>query len=407
MARQFAALRPPTVSKDKKRLRSNEIETRWKVTSYDHAGKRHRNFFHSKAEADVVAKMIQSRQINEGIHASLLAPGAREEALACQKSVAGTGLTLQQIVAIGLQHYPRENDKTIDEVLQEFLRNRKKVRGNRQRTVDEYAYQLGRFAKQFGKRCIDAVTAGEIEKWLTRTHVDYRGRSYIWAAGRRNVTRGYICTFFNFALNKNLCRTNPAKAVDKAIVERAPIEVWTPSEATALLKAASVGCPEVLDFLYLALFSGIRTCELLLLHSDCIKHDQNIIAIPAHISKTRKLRNVPISANLKAWLAHSRLRTEPGRIFEPAESSLHRRYRILEAGTGLKWKPNALRHSFASYHLAMHDNEWLTARACGHSPKMLRDHYDAAVGKPDAEAYWSILPSRAQNGADVPDIAKS
>ncbi len=44
MARQFAALRPPTVSKDKKLLRSNEIETRWKVTFYDHAGKRHRRF---------------------------------------------------------------------------------------------------------------------------------------------------------------------------------------------------------------------------------------------------------------------------------------------------------------------------------------------------------------------------
>jgi hypothetical protein len=56
MARQFAALRPPTVSKDKKLLRSNEIETRWKVTFYDHAGKRHRRFFHSKAEADVAAR---------------------------------------------------------------------------------------------------------------------------------------------------------------------------------------------------------------------------------------------------------------------------------------------------------------------------------------------------------------
>jgi hypothetical protein len=31
------------------------------------------------------------------------------------------------------------------------------------------------------------------------------------------------------------------------------------------------------------------------------------------------------------------------------ESSLHRRYRIIEKGTEFKWKPNALRHSFASY----------------------------------------------------------
>ncbi len=229
-----------------------------------------------------------------------------------------------------MQHYPRTNDKTIDEVLQEFLTNRTRVRGNRKRTVDEYAYQLGRFAKDFGKRCIDAVTADEIEKWLTKPHIDYLGKSHLWAGGRRNVSRGYICTLFNFALKRNWCRINPATAVDKAIVEIAPIEVWTPSEATLLLNAAATHCLDILDFLLLALFSGIRTCEILLLHSDAIKLDQNIIAVPAHISKTRKLRNVPISANLAAWLARSHLRTEPGRIFEPAESSLHRRYRILE-----------------------------------------------------------------------------
>jgi len=404
MARQFAALRPPTVSKDKKRLTTNEIETRWKVTFYDHAGNRRRRFFHSRAEADATVNVVQSRQINEGIHASQIAPGVREEAVACHKLVEGTGLTLQQVVEIGLRHRPRDTDKNINDILEEFLRSRKHVRGNRQRTVDEYRCQLGKFAKDYGVRLIDTITAHEIEKWLTKSHIDYKGRARLWAGSRRNVTRGYICTLFTFALNRNWCRTNPAKAVDKAIVEAPPIEVWTPTETALLLEVAARDCPDILDFLFLALFSGARTCELLLLHSSSIKLDQGIITIPANISKTRKLRNIPISPNLKAWLANSRFKTEPGCICAMGESSLHRRYRIIEKGTGFKWKPNALRHSFATHHLAMYDNEWLTARACGHSPKMLREHYDAVVGKPDAEAYWAIFPS--QQAEIMPDAKK-
>ena len=85
MARQFAALRPPTVRKDKKRTKTGEVETRWKVSFYDHAGTRRRKFFHSKSEAETAARIVQNRQLNEGIHASKIAPGLREEAIACEK----------------------------------------------------------------------------------------------------------------------------------------------------------------------------------------------------------------------------------------------------------------------------------------------------------------------------------
>jgi site-specific recombinase XerC len=394
MAGRFTALRAPTVRKEKRRLRTGELETRWCVTSYDHARKRRRSFFNSRPEAEAAARITQNQQLNEGINASTVAPGLREEAIACEKLLNGTGLTLRQAIELGMKHRPRDTDKTVAEILEEFLKNRKDVRGNRQRTIDEYRGQLGKFAKAFGSRLVDTITAHEIEKWLTKPHTDYRGKAHSWGAKRRNVTRDYISTLFTFAVKRKWCKTNPAEPVDKAIVEAAPIVVWTPAEAESILRIAARDCPDILDFLFLAMFSGARTCELLLLYSNSIKLEQSVISIPANISKTRKLRNIPISANLKAWLQHSRFKATPGRICDMGESSLHRRYRIIEKGTGFLWKRNALRHSFASYHLAMHDNEWLTARACGHSPKMLRDHYDAVVAKPDAEIYWNILPTQ-------------
>ncbi len=235
----------------------------------------------------------------------------------------------------------------------------------------------------------------EIEKWLAAPHLDSKGRKRTWAGGRRNVTRGYIATLFNFGVRKRFCSTNPAAGVDKAIIERSPIKVWTPTETTSILKIADRECPEVLRFLVLALFSGVRTSELFQLLTEHVKLDQGIITIPASISKTRKLRNIPISENLAAWLIHLKASISPERIWSMGETSLHRRYRLIEKGAGLKWRRNALRHTYASNHLALYDNEYLTSRACGNTPKMLREYYDAVVSKENGKAYFGIFPPGA------------
>jgi integrase len=189
-----------------------------------------------------------------------------------------------------------------------------------------------------------------------------------------------------------LCSTNPVRGVDKAIIERSPIEVWTAAETKSILAVAALECPELLTFLVLALFSGVRVCELLLLLTEHIKLDQGIITIPALISKTRKIRNVSMTENLAAWLVQTNSYPRASRVWFMGESSLHRRYRLIEKGTGFKWKANALRHTYASNHIALHDNEYLTSRACGHSPRMLRDHYDAVVSKVEGQAHFNIFP---------------
>jgi integrase len=299
---------------------------------------------------------------------------------------------MQQAVQLGIHHHQNSQDKPIVEILQLFLINRETIRNNRMRTVDEYRCQLQKFADDFGHRPVGSITGTEIERWLLAPHEDSKGRKRSWAGSRRNVTRGYIATLFNFGIRKKLCSTNPAAGVDKAIVERTPIEVWTPAETKLILQVAIRECVELLRFLVLALFSGIRTGELFQLRTEHLKMDQGIVAVPASISKTRKLRAVPISENLAAWLSFTNRQPQPNRVWDMGESSLHRRYRLIEKGAGLKWRRNALRHTYASNHLALHDNEYLTAKACGHTPKMLREHYDAAVSKSDGKSHFSIVP---------------
>jgi hypothetical protein len=62
---------------------------------------------------------------------------------------------------------------------------------------------------------------------------------------------------------------------------------------------------------------------------------------------------------------------------------------------GFRWKANALRHSFASYHVGLHRNRELTRTIMGTSIAMLDDHYDDPQFRTAAETWFAILPDTA------------
>ena len=56
-------------------------------------------------------------------------------------------------------------------------------------------------------------------------------------------------------------------------------------------------------------------------------------------------------------------------------------------------KPDIMRHSYASYHLAFHQSADKTALEMGHrDTQMLFRHYRELVTKEEAQAYWKIEP---------------
>ena len=58
-----------------------------------------------------------------------------------------------------------------------------------------------------------------------------------------------------------------------------------------------------------------------------------------------------------------------------------------------KWPTNALRHTFASNHLAFHRNASETALQLGHTEsRTLFVHYRELVRAEKAGAYWRIFP---------------
>jgi hypothetical protein len=63
----------------------------------------------------------------------------------------------------------------------------------------------------------------------------------------------------------------------------------------------------------------------------------------------------------------------------------------------IKWKQNALRHSFISYRLALVPDVNRVALEAGNSPQMIFRHYRELATPEQAQTWFSISPAKAQN----------
>jgi integrase len=158
--------------------------------------------------------------------------------------------------------------------------------------------------------------------------------------------------------------------------------------------------------LAIKLFAGLRTSELFQLDWANVKESQ--IVIEAKTAKTRKRRVVSISENLQAWLeGHRKMK---GPVTELKHNAWHRKLHSLvgyvngfrkNAKTrqdyNFRLPPNFARHSFCSYHYALHRNENLTAAEAGNSPNVIFSNYREMVTPEQAKDYWEIRPNTKSN----------
>ena len=180
------------------------------------------------------------------------------------------------------------------------------------------------------------------------------------------------------------------------------IGILTTSEAHRLLLA----CPDsILPAVAIALFAGLRREEVARLDWREIDIERGFIEVAARKTKTAQRRLVPLSTNLRAWLAPLAQLTGPVR---PPHITYRRHFlEALKAARIEKWPHNALRHTFASCHLAFHQDAAKTALELGHTESAtLFRHYRELVRPEDAKAFWNITPKPCGGVVTVP-IAKA
>jgi integrase len=348
-------------------------------------GKRKRYFFKTKSDAERELTRLKIKQRKEGENALRLSDSVRVTALEYSEKLKPFGKSIQDACEFYLK-YLRDAERSISvsELVAEYLATQQRLK-RAATTLYDLRQRLARFTRDFGERPVRTITTNELDHWL---------HGLALAPQTINNFRARLSSLFSYGEKRSYLERNPVTSIDKIkVVDKAP-EIFTPDQIQTLLEAAPA---DLLPILALGAFAGLRTAELLRLEWEAIDLPRGLINVAASKAKTAKRRLIPIAPNLAEWLRPYADRA--GRIFAFSHRVYHDKVELLRKAVALAhWPNNGLRHSFASYHLAKHQNAPQLALEMGHTtPRMIFDNYREVVAPQEAQRYWIIKPTVAAN----------
>src|SRR6266436_8678119 len=359
------------------------------VVNYREDGKRKRQFFEVKERAKTFADDKSRELINEGREHAEFPAALRVMAQECTDALNGYGKTIKDAADFLIRHLAASAKSCTAVQLVKELVAAKERDGVSQRHVDDLRSRLNIFAKKFDGQPVATITSAEIDDWLRSLNV---------SPVTRNHYRRLVVLAFNFAVHRGYATDNPAKETAKAKEDGGNIGILTINESARLLENAA---PDVLAYIAIGLFAGLRRAELERLDWSEIDFDSGLIEVTAQKSKTARRRHVTMQPNLREWLMP--LRKHKGNV-TPREN-FRQLFDTTRLTAGIdEWPDNGLRHSFASYHLAHFKDAKALALEMGHTNEdMIFTNYRQLVKPKEAERYWKIGP--AINEKVVPLLA--
>ena len=390
-------------------------------------GQRERKQFKTIEEAEAHADAQRTRRAtlrdterfedaNRSVKLTALTDSQRIDILKAVETLAGRG-TLLSAVEFWLKHAaPATGAKNLREVYEEYLLSKVKSQC-RPATIKDVKTKLGLFVLKHATEYVHAIATAQIEEWIDTR----KGQS----VENRDGSRRAFVAFFNYAVKRGARESNPAAVIEvpKKNKGHKRIAILTPDEAQRLLAAAMEHAPELVPYFAIGLFAGLRPDnELAGMDWRNIDFEHKTLHVEAASAKTRRERYVDMSANLIDWLQP--YRQQSGRIaynrqrFDLVREKAglipprpHVGYYDLKRANGKMfkqkkygprkgdtiWKPDVMRHTFASYHLAAHNDANKTAAQLGHGAQldMLFQHYRRAVRADQAKKFWEIRPPAA------------
>jgi integrase len=210
-----------------------------------------------------------------------------------------------------------------------------------------------------------------------------------------NEYRNAFNALFGFAVKSNALKANPVADIKRRRLERRDVEIYSPAEAQKLLAAAQQAGPEMLVYISLAAFAGVRPHEIAGTEEhpglDWKDIGATSIKVPANVAKNKRSRTIALQPNLAALLAPHRQTSGavcPGLL--PQEVSLQ-----LSTAAGVRWIHDGLRHSFSSYR-AVQAGHLVACKENGDTLQVFDRHYltREPVSQEQAEAYFALgLPA--------------
>jgi len=278
-------------------------------------------------------------------------------------------------------------EKRVEEIVDELLAAKQNA-GLSDRYIETLRTYLNRFADSFQTN-IGSISTSAIALWLDSLKIGARSR---------NNVRQAVVTLFNFARRRGYLpkgETTEAADVETVRDHDGEIAILTPDQLKKLL-----GKSKPLYQLYFALaaFTGVRSAELLRLEWSEINFEKGHIEVKARKAKTATRRLVPIQPNLAKWLAPYAARK--GKLFQ-SRRTVDSAIKFAKR-SGIPWKANCLRHSYATYRLSVVPDAGRIGLEIGNSPAKLFTNYRELDRENHAPEWFAIEPPPRRSQKIVP-----
>jgi len=324
-----------------------------------------------------------------------------------------SGITIAEAASFAIKRLrPEGGERSVTQAVEELVASKRLryERGDlRERSYKDFANRASKFGSAFEDLPIKELTLDSITDWLLGLELGPRTiKNYL----------SIISEVLKYAYQKQYIAESPLERLTdsdrKELIgysdSSAQPNVLSIEEAKKLLNAALAHPKlDLLGPIILGLFCGVRIEELKRLDWSNVRDidERPFVSITAEMAKKRRIRNVDIPQIAVKWL--SLVKNREGIVAKGKHHDDYRRRfnQLLEyAGFGEKgengawisnWKTSAMRHSFGSYHYALHGNPLETSRQLGHkaSDQVLFDHYRALATKEQGEAFFSIVPPKS------------
>lgn len=362
-------------------------------------GKWQRKRFKDRSDAETFAAALRVQMENKGraqrMVLSPLTDEQHEEALQAFDKL-GTAYRLHDAVAFFLKHHrPPEFTIRLSDAVKRYLDDKERD-GLRPRTLHGIAWTLGLFSSATDNPWVHEVTSQQVEGFLR----GLRARNGRDKATRRSweIHRGALQGFFAWstiadaASSRPFTFSNPVEGIRKFSSRQVREEqeakpaTTSPEDVRRLFSVLMRWRGGILVRPFALLyFAGIRPDELKRMarrEAELVNLKTRTITIPANVSKTRHERQVSISANLVAWL-HAFSGDLIPRNFEALNKKVRKHFTLSH---------DEARHSFISYHVALHRSIGDAALQAGNSESIVKRHYLNTHTREEGDAFFRVVP---------------
>ncbi len=353
-------------------------------------GERIRETFETKGEAETKATEIRNRVENEGRAAFNLPDAVRVEATKAVETLKPYNASIREAVEHYVEHVLKyRTAPTVKEIVEKLLADAA-ANHRRERTIKDLASRLGAFVESYGDQRIAEITREELKGWLNDPTLSARSRINYAVK---------LSQLWNYAIAEGWAENNIVASIPRPDAEDSEPAIFTVEQTVRLLEHAEKH--DLLPYVALGLFAGLRSAEIQRLDWSNVKLAERNIIVGSNVAKKRSRRVVAINDTLAAWLP---LCAKSKGAVVPLESNrtLYWRLAKLAEDAGLeKWPDNGLRHSCASYSLALTGDAVRVAYQLGNSADMIHRHYKALVTAADAKRFFALRPAADEAGKIV------